>query len=179
MCQFKKYIHIGLHVTNYKQQSHSRGLKGPQSINSPRFMEPEGSLPHPKPLAISSYPESDQSSPFTPIPLLSDLFNNILPPKPWPSKWSLSLKLPLQTPVCTSPLPIHATCPAHLNPFDLITRIVFWITRFYSVQLPPFPHQLLLSTPFSNTLCLCSALTIRSTFHTHIKQRAELYFSIF
>jgi len=142
-------------------------------------MQPEGSLPHTKAPAISSYPEPDQSIPCPPIPLLSGLFNNILPRKPWLSKWSLSPKLPLQTSVCTSPLPIYATCPAHLYPLDLITRIVFWIMKFYSVQLPPFLHRLLPSTLFSNTLRLCSALTIRSKFHTHIKQQAELHFSIF
>jgi hypothetical protein len=29
------------------------------------------------------------------------------------------------------------------------------------------------STPFSNTLCLCSSFIVRGKFHTHIKQQAK------
>ena len=41
-------------------------------------------------------------------------FNIIIPSKPWSSKWSPSLSFPHQNPICTSPFPIYATCPAHL-----------------------------------------------------------------
>jgi hypothetical protein len=44
---------------------------------------------------------------------------------PGSSKWSLTFRLPHQNPVRTSPLPIRATCPAHLTLFDLITRKIF------------------------------------------------------
>jgi hypothetical protein len=39
--------------------------------------------------------------------------------------WSPSLKFLHQIPACTSPLPIHATCLAHLILLDLITRIIY------------------------------------------------------
>jgi hypothetical protein len=38
--------------------------------------------------------------------------------------WSPSLRSRHQSPACTSPLPIHATCPAHLIFLDLITWII-------------------------------------------------------
>jgi hypothetical protein len=49
-------------------------LAGPQLVNSPRFMEPEGSLPHSQAPTNCPYPEPDESSPYLPIPLLEDPF---------------------------------------------------------------------------------------------------------
>ena len=51
--------------------------------------------------------------------------NIILPSTPGYSRWSLFLRFHYQNPVGTSPLPIRATCPAHLIIFDLINRIIF------------------------------------------------------
>ena len=45
--------------------------------------------------------------------------NIILPSKPGSPKWSLSLRFPHRNPVYTSPLPIRATCPAHLILLDI------------------------------------------------------------
>jgi hypothetical protein len=51
------------------------------------------------------------------------LFNIILPSTPGSYKWFPPLRFPHQNPLCTSPYPIRATCPAHLNLLDLVTRI--------------------------------------------------------
>ena len=51
--------------------------------------------------------------------------NIILPFTPGSSKWSVSLSFPHQNPVCTSLLPIHATCPTHLIHLHLIVRTIF------------------------------------------------------
>ena len=85
-----------------------------QSRNSPHFLEPEGSSPHSQVPSTCPYPEPDQSSLYTTPHFLEIHLNFILPSAPSFSKWSLSLRFPHQNPVYISPLPIRATCPAHL-----------------------------------------------------------------
>ena len=66
--------------------------------------------------------------------------NIILPSKPWSPQWSLSLRFPHQEPVHASPLPIRATCLAHLILLDFITRTIsgeqyvsltFWSRNYF------------------------------------------------
>jgi fumarate reductase subunit D len=51
--------------------------------------------------------------------------NVILPPTPRSSQWSLPFGLPNQNSVNTSPLPMLATCPAHIILLDLIALRIF------------------------------------------------------
>ena len=55
--------------------------------------------------ATCLYPEPDQSSPYTQIPLPEDHLNVIIPSTPGSSKWFFSLIFPHKNPYYTSPLP--------------------------------------------------------------------------
>ena len=50
--------------------------------------------------------------------------NIIFASTPSSPKWSLSLRFPNQNPLYASPLPIRATCPAHLILLEFITRSI-------------------------------------------------------
>jgi len=131
-------------------------------------MEPEGSFPHLQMPATYTYPESDRFSPYPSPYFLKIHLNIILPSTPGSPKWSLSLRIPHQIPLLS---PICSTCPAHLILLDFIPRTIlgeeYWSL---SSSLCSFLHSLvtssllrpniLLSTPFSNTLSLCSSLNV-------------------
>ena len=115
-----------------------------------------------------------------PVPILSQIgpihtptfhflkihLNIIFPSAPGPPKWSLSLGFPHQIPVYAPPLPIRASCPAHL-----ITRTILGEEyRSLSSSLCSFLHSpvtsyllgpnILLNTLLSNTLSLRSSLNL-------------------
>ena len=98
---------------------------------------------------------------------------------PHPTSWRSILispvvsfrQFPHQNPVHASPLPIHATCPAHLILLDFITRTILGEKyRTLSSSLCSFLHSpvsssfldpnILLNTLFSNTLSLRSSLNV-------------------
>ena len=86
---------------------------------------------------------------------------NIAPPPSIPdsSKWSLSLRFPHQNPVHSFPLPIRATCPAHVTLLYLITRTIFGEQfRSLSSSLCSFLH-------FTVTSSIIGPNTIRSYFY--------------
>ena len=118
-------------------------------------MEPERSLPRLQEPSTCLYSEPDHSSSRPPFHFLKINFYNILPFTPGSFKWSLSLRLPHQTPISTTPVPIRAACSAHLIILDLITLIIF-IEEYgslSSIPLLPLPSeaQILSSPHYSQT----------------------------
>ena len=86
--------------------------------------------------------------------------------------------------------PIRATCPAYLILLDFITRKILgeeyrsFSSSLCSVLLSLFISSLLgpnilLNTLFSNTLSLCSSLSMTDNFRTHTKKQEKLKFCIF
>ena len=140
-----------------------------QWSNSPHFMVPEGSLQHSQAPTTCPYPEPQHSS--------WCLF--ITHPTSWRYILILSFHLCLGVPsglflsgfptkALYAPFLSHicATCPAHLTLFYLITRIILEIIKLLVMQSSWLHWYLLgpnvfLSTPFSNTLSLCSSLSVR------------------
>jgi len=85
-------------------------------------MEPEGSLPHLQVPATCPYPEPDESS--TPTHFFK-IHLNIYPPiYAWVFQVVFPLGFPIKTPYAPFLSHMHATCSAHLIPFNLITRTI-------------------------------------------------------
>jgi hypothetical protein len=87
-------------------------------------MEPEGSL------SCSQKPLDhilSQPNPVRPInPYLPKVHFKVIPSlTPRSSQWSLIFGPPNQNPVKNLPVPMPATCPAHLILLDLITLTIF------------------------------------------------------
>ena len=114
-------------------------------------------------------PEADHSTP--PLLLLKIHFYIILAFTPRSWKLSLSLRFPLQNPVCTCPVPhtCHMTRPSHSY---LITRITLdkeyssWWSSLCcllqsSVMLPVLDTNIFFNSLFSYALSLRFSLTVR------------------
>ena len=128
-------------------------------------MEPEGSLhvtrPHHTSLSSARWIQSTDLPNYISLKSTSILdFHSCLS-----SPIVSSPQVPHQNSVSTSLTPTHATCRTHLTSLDLLTIIIFyedwkqWCSSLHSFLQSPVTSSLtdpniLLSTPFSNTLSL-------------------------
>jgi len=87
-------------------------------------MQPKCTLLHSQTTTTCPYPDPQESSPYTPSHFLKIHLHITLPSTSRFSKWSLSLRLSHQNPVCTSPISnaCHMPCPSNssLNHLNLI-----------------------------------------------------------
>ena len=121
-------------------------------------MKLECVLPHPQQSATCSYSEPYQFSRY-PFRFLEIHFNNVLPPAPRSSKWSLSFSFPHQT--GNSPLPyIYAACPvyliidtAYLKPTLILIPVQKLKRNFYKIS-----HDCLNVPEDDCTLCTCAII---------------------
>ena len=81
------------------------------------------------------------SSPQNPSHFLKIHFNIILPSGSGSPHWSFSLRFPHQNPAHLSPLPLHASCPAHLIPLHFTTRRIINSTETNSQTFESFFSQ--------------------------------------
>jgi hypothetical protein len=143
------------------------GIRSQFLRNSLHFVELEVSLPHLQVSATFPYSDPAQSSPFLPSHLQEIHLNITLPFKPGYSKWTLSLRFRHQKPVCTPPVPRTCYMPRPYNSYsfhhrkniELTVQIIKLLTMQFSppcCYLVPLRPNIILSTPFTNTLSQCS-----------------------
>ena len=100
-------------------------LTVPQLVKHSHVMETDVSLPHSKQRATCPSSEADQPNPHS---ISWWYFLILTPSKPSPSKKAISFWFLLQTPLWIYPVPLRATCPAHLLFFHLVTSIILYET---------------------------------------------------
>jgi hypothetical protein len=158
------------------------------SRNSPPFMEPKGIFLCSREPAAGPCPELDAYGPCFPPYFPKSHCNITLPFTLWVICslhvfWPPILYAFLVYPVC-------ATCPAHLILLNSITLTVFGVkcasSSLYSLIQLPATYSLLgpnivLNTLFSNSLTLCSSLSVRDQFSCPYKATGKitvLYFNL-
>ena len=151
-------------------------------------MGPKGSLLHSQVTATFPYPEPARSSPYPHF--LKIHLNIIFPSAPGSPQWNLSLWFHHQNPVHAFPLPICATCPAHLILLDFITHTILGeqyrslsssLCSFLQFPVTSFllGPNILLNTLFSNTLSLRSSLNVNDQISHLYKTTGKIIFLYF
>ena len=153
-------------------------------------MEPGGLLPFSQVSAYCPYPEPVRSNPYhhNPLPENPSYYYHHICARIFPVV-SYSQVSP-QKPVYASPLPIRATCPAHLILLDFVTRTILGEDyRLLNSSLFSFLHSIftpslldpniLLHTLLRNPKPMFFPQCERPKSHTHTKQWAKFYFCIF
>jgi len=143
------HLHLGFRVVSFPQVS--------LPISYIHLYSPPYLLQYP-PVSILGQPNPVH----IPTSHLLEIHPNIIHPStPRSPQWALSLRFPHQNPIHPLSSPIRATCPAHLNLLDFITRKIFGeeyrplsfsLCNFLHSLLPrPFQAKIFSSTPYSQT----------------------------
>ena len=117
-----------------------------------------------------------------PFQFLKTHLNIILPSTPGSSKGPLSIRLPHQNPVNTSPLPhmCYIVRPSHSSridhPIDIWCGVQIISSSLCPFSTPPFPlpslAQIFSSVPYSPTpSAYVSPSVLATKFHTHTKHQ--------
>jgi hypothetical protein len=112
---------------------------------------------------------------------LKIFFNVILPSTPRSSKWYISIRVPNQNSVCTSPVSrwCYKPLPYYSSWFDRPTNIRrgTQIMKFRTAEISPVLSffKLSCSTPYSRMSSACVFSLMQETkFRTHVKLQAQL-----
>jgi len=131
-----------------------------------------------------TYPEPHESNPLLSTFFPKYIFQYHSLSTPMSSEWTLPSRFFYQNILCISHLSYACYIPCGSHSPNLITLIIFDESKIYGTShhvvfssLPPLspPYiQIFSSAPFSNTLNLCSSLTIRAEFSRPYKREVNL-----